>query len=99
MQTHSGKLLRGNSCAPANFSNDSNVDSCFDPFLQYADHLFIRDLRVINEQLFLRTFEEAAQHLSRVCGTHYNVVRGWDIGTSRTIGFEELYSFLDQSFI
>jgi len=48
---------------------------------------------------FLRPFEEAAQHLSRVCGTHYKVVRACDIGTSRTIGFEQLHSFLDQYFI
>src|SRR6266436_1620850 len=99
MQTHPGKFLSGNAGSPANFPNDSNVDPGFDPLLQYADHLFIRDLRVINEQLFLRPFEEAAQHLSRVCATHYKVVPACDIGTSRTIGFEELYRFLDQYFI
>src|SRR5689334_20010025 len=64
------------------------------PVAQEMDHRSVADLRIINQQLFLRAFNEMRKLLSRVNRTDHEALQSWLVRLASNIGVEQSRGFL-----
>src|SRR5713101_3044965 len=71
--------------------DDADFNASFRPILQEADHFLVRDLRIVNQQLFLRPLQETAEDLTGVRRTHDERIEPWRVRLSGGVGLKELH--------
>src|SRR6202040_2029358 len=77
-------------------SDDSNVDTFLDSFIEQADHLDVGDGGIIDQQFFFGGFDESGKFLARIDGTDDETGCLGRIFLPLHVGFEQPFRFLNQ---
>jgi hypothetical protein len=77
-------------------AENTDVDSGLRALLQQRDDRAVADLRVVDQEVLARLFDEGRQSLARVHGAHHEGVESRNVRLARRVRLEELQGFRDQ---